>query len=117
MSQAISESASLSKEYSTSESQSHTENVSGSNSGSVSESATSTSSTTSDTATQDDEKTILDQNVSEAELLFNIAKNYQAKLTDTASKAEIQTAIASVQEEVAKSTTLLAASATNAAYA
>ena len=117
MSQAISESASLSKEYSTSESQSHTENVSGSNSGSVSESATSTSSTTSDTATQDDEKTILDQNVSEAELLVNIAKNYQAKLTDTAAKAEIQTAIASVQEEVAKSTTLLAASATNAAYA
>ena len=117
MSQAISESASLSKEYSTSESQSHTENVSGSNSGSVSESATSTSSTTSDTATQDDEKTILDQNVSEAELLVNIAKNYQAKLTDTAAKAEIQTAIASVQDEVAKSTTLLAASATNAAYA
>ena len=101
MSQAISESASLSKEYSTSESQSHTENVSGSNSGSVSESATSTSSTTSDTATQDDEKTILDQNVSEAELLVNIAKNYQAKLTDTAAKAEIQTAIASVQDEVA----------------
>ena len=84
---------------------------------SVSESATSTRSATSETATQDDKKTILDQNVSEAELLVNIAKNYQAKLTDTAAKAEIQTAIASVQEEVAKSTTLLAASATNAAYA
>lgn len=38
-------------------------------------------------------------------------------MTDTAAKAEIQTAIATVQEEVAKSTTLLAASATNAAYA
>ena len=37
-------------------------------------------------------------------------------MTDTAAKAEIQTAIATVQEEVAKSTTLLA-SATNAAYA
>ncbi|WP_186821184.1 hypothetical protein, partial [Streptococcus sp. HMSC078H12] len=59
----------------------------------------------------------LDQNVSEAELLVGIAKDYQAKLTDTAAKAEIQTAIATVQEEVAKSTTLLAASATNAAYA
>ncbi|MEZ7583249.1 accessory Sec-dependent serine-rich glycoprotein adhesin, partial [Streptococcus sp. 27098_8_74] len=117
LSQAISESASLSKEYSTSESQSHTESASGSNSESVSESATSTRSATSETATQDDKKTILDQNVSEAELLVNIAKNYQAKLTDTAAKAEIQTAIASVQEEVAKSTTLLAASATNAAYA
>ncbi|WP_155115601.1 accessory Sec-dependent serine-rich glycoprotein adhesin, partial [Streptococcus salivarius] len=117
LSQAISESASLSKGYSTSESQSHTESASGSNSESVSESATSTRSATSETATQDDEKTILDQNVSEAELLVNIAKNYQAKLTDTAAKAEIQTAIASVQEEVAKSTTLLAASATNAAYA
>ena len=59
----------------------------------------------------------MDQNVSEAELLVGIAKDYQAKLTDTAAKAEIQTAIATVQEEVAKSTTLLAASATNAAYA
>ena len=59
----------------------------------------------------------MDQNVSEAELLVNIAKDYQAKLTDTAAKTEIQTAIATVQEEVAKSTTLLAASATNAAYA
>ena len=57
------------------------------------------------------------KNVSEAELLVGIAKDYQAKLTDTAAKAEIQTAIATVQEEVAKSTTLLAASATNAAYA
>ena len=119
LSQAISESVSLSKVNSTSESQSHTESNSGSNSesSSASESATSTAATASETATQEDEKTILDQNVSEAELLFNIAKNYQAKLTDTASKAEIQTAIASVQEEVAKSTTLLAASATNAAYA
>ena len=44
-------------------------------------------------------------------------KNYQAKLTDTAAKAEIQTAITTVQEEVTKSTTLNAASATNAAYA
>ena len=59
----------------------------------------------------------MDQNVSEAELLVGIAKDYQAKLTDTAAKAEIQTAIATVQEEVAKSTTLIAASATNAAYA
>ena len=117
LSQAISESASLSKEYSTSDSQSHTESASGSNSESVSESATSTSSTTSETATQEDEKTILDQNVSEAELLVGIAKDYQAKLTDTAAKAEIQTAIATVQEEVSKSTTLLAASASNAAYA
>ena len=73
--------------------------------------------TASETATQEDEKTILDQNVSEAELLVGIAKDYQAKLTDTVAKAEIQTAIATVQEEVAKSTTLLAASATNAAYA
>ncbi len=98
---------------STSESQSHTE----SNSGSNSESATSTAATASETATQEDEKTILNQNVSEAELLVGIAKDYQAKLTDTAAKAEIQTAIATVQEEVAKSTTLLAATATNAAYA
>ena len=119
LSQAISESVSLSKVNSTSESQSHTENNSGSNSesSSASESATSTAATASETATQEDEKTILDQNVSEAELLVNIAKDYQAKLTDTASKTEIQTAIATVQEEVAKSTTLLAASATNAAYA
>ena len=117
LSQAISESASLSKENSTSDSQSETESTSGSNSESASESATSTSSATSEKATQDDEKTILDQNVSEAELLVNIAKSYQAKLTDTVAKAEIQTAIATVQEEVAKSTTLLAASATNAAYA
>ena len=50
-------------------------------------------------------------------MLVGIVKDYQAKLTDTAAKAEIQTAIATVQEEVAKSTTLLAASATNAAYA
>ena len=50
-------------------------------------------------------------------MLVNIAKNYQAKLTDTAAKAEIQTAITTVQEEVTKSTTLIAASATNAAYA
>ncbi|WP_368404440.1 accessory Sec-dependent serine-rich glycoprotein adhesin, partial [Streptococcus salivarius] len=113
LSQAISESVSLSKVNSTSESQSHTE----SNSGSNSESATSTAATASETATQEDEKTILDQNVSEAELLVGIAKDYQAKLTDTAAKAEIQTAIATVQEEVAKSTTLLAATATNAAYA
>ena len=119
LSQAISESVSLSKVNSTSESQSHTESNSGSNSesSSASESATSTAATASETATQEDEKTILDQNVSEAELLVNIAKDYQAKLTDTASKTEIQTAIATVQEEVAKSTTLLAASATNAAYA
>ena len=119
LSQAISESVSLSKVNSTSESQSHTESNSGSNSesSSASESATSTASTASETATQEDEKTILDQNVSEAELLVGIAKDYQAKLTDTAAKAEIQTAIATVQEEVAKSTTLLAASATNAAYA
>ncbi|WP_270615386.1 accessory Sec-dependent serine-rich glycoprotein adhesin, partial [Streptococcus salivarius] len=117
LSQAISESVSLSKVNSTSESQSHTESNSGSNSESASESATSTAATASETATQEDEKTILDQNVSEAELLVGIAKDYQAKLTDTAAKAEIQTAIATVQEEVAKSTTLLAASATNAAYA
>ena len=117
LSQAISESASLSKEYSTSDSQSQTESTSGSNSDSASDSATSTSSVASETASQEDEKTILDQNVSEAELLVNIAKNYQAKLTDTAAKAEIQTAITTVQEEVTKSTTLIAASATNAAYA
>ena len=119
LSQAISESVSLSKVNSTSESQSHTESNSGSNSesSSASESATSTAATASETATQEDEKTILDQNVSEAELLVNIAKNYQAKLTDTAAKAEIQTAITTVQEEVTKSTTLIAASATNAAYA
>ena len=119
LSQAISESVSLSKVNSTSESQSHTESNSGSNSesSSASESATSTAATASETATQEDEKTILDQNVSEAELLVGIAKDYQAKLTDTAAKTEIQTAIATVQEEVAKSTTLLAASATNAAYA
>ena len=119
LSQAISESVSLSKVNSTSESQSHTESNSGSNSesSSASESATSTAATASETATQENEKTILDQNVSEAELLVGIAKDYQAKLTDTAAKAEIQTAIATVQEEVAKSTTLLAASATNAAYA
>ncbi|MBS6761768.1 MAG: accessory Sec-dependent serine-rich glycoprotein adhesin, partial [Streptococcus salivarius] len=119
LSQAISESVSLSKVNSTSESQSHTESNSGSNSesSSASESATSTAATASETATQEDEKTILDQNVSEAELLVGIAKDYQAKLTDTAAKAEIQTAIATVQEEVTKSTTLLAASATNAAYA
>ena len=119
LSQAISESVSLSKVNSTSESQSHTESNSGSNSesSSASESATSTAATASETATQEDEKTILDQNVSEAELLVGIAKDYQAKLTDTVAKAEIQTAIATVQEEVAKSTTLLAASATNAAYA
>ena len=117
LSQAISESVSHSKVNSTSESQSHTESNSGSNSESASESATSTAATASETATQEDEKTILDQNVSEAELLVGIAKDYQAKLTDTAAKAEIQTAIATVQEEVAKSTTLLAASATNAAYA
>ena len=119
LSQAISESVSLSKVNSTSESQSHTESNSGSNSesSSASESATSTAATASETATQEDEKTILDQNVSEAELLVGIAKDYQAKLTDTAAKAEIQTAIATVQEEVAKSTTLLAATATNAAYA
>ena len=113
LSQAISESASLSKEYSTSDSQSETESTSGSNS--ASDSATSTSSVASETASQEDEKTVLDQNVSEAELLVNIAKNYQAKLTDTAAKAEIQTAITTVQEEVTKSTTLIAASATNAA--
>ena len=119
LSQAISESVSLSKVNSTSESQSHTESNSGSHSesSSASESATSTAATASETATQEDEKTILDQNVSEAELLVNIAKDYQAKLTDTVAKTEIQTAIATVQEEVAKSTTLLAASATNAAYA
>ena len=119
LSQAISESVSLSKVNSTSESQSHTESNSGSNSesSSASESATSTAATASETATQEDEKTILDQNVSEAELLVNIAKDYQAKLTDTVAKTEIQTAITTVQEEVAKSTTLLAASATNAAYA
>ena len=119
LSQAISESVSLSKVNSTSESQSHTESNSGSNSesSSASESATSTAATASETATQEDEKTILDQNVSEAELLVGIAKDYQAKLTDTAAKAEIQTAITTVQEEVAKSTTLIAASATNAAYA
>ena len=115
LSQSISESVSLSKESSTSASQSHTESASGS--ASHSESATSTVATASETATQEDEKTILDQNVSEAELLVNIAKDYQAKLTDTAAKAEIQTAITTVQEEVTKSTTLLAASATNAAYA
>ena len=117
LSQAISESVSLSKVNSTSESQSHTESNTGSNSESASESATSTVATASETVTQEDEKTILDQNVSEAELLVNIAKDYEAKLTDTAAKAEIQTAIATVQEEVVKSTTLLAASATNAAYA
>ena len=117
LSQAISESASLSKEKSTSDSQSQTESTSGSNSESASDSATSASSVASETASQDDEKSVLDQNVSEAELLVNIAKNYQAKLTDTAAKAEIQTAITTVQEEVTKSTTLIAASATNAAYA
>ena len=117
LSQAISESASLSKENSTSDSQSQTESTSGSNSESASDSATSASSVASETASQDDEKSVLDQNVSEAELLVNIAKSYQAKLTDTAAKAEIQTAIATVQEEVTKSTTLIAASATSAAYA
>ena len=117
LSQAISESVSLSKHNSTSDSQSHTESTAASNSASHSESASSTVATASETATQEDEKTILDQNVSEAELLVNIAKDYQAKLTDTAAKAEIQTAITTVQEEVTKSTTLLAASATNAAYA
>ena len=117
LSQAISESVSLSKHNSTSDSQSHTESTTASNSASHSESASSTVATASETATQEDEKTILDQNVSEAELLVNIAKDYQAKLTDTAAKAEIQTAITTVQEEVTKSTTLLAASATNAAYA
>ncbi|ALR80321.1 putative cell-wall-anchored protein SasA (LPXTG motif) [Streptococcus salivarius] len=117
LSQAISESVSLSKHNSTSDSQSHTESTTASNSASHSESASSTVATASETATQEDEKTILDQNVSEAELLVNIAKDYQAKLTDTAAKAEIQTAITTVQEEVTKSTTLLATSATNAAYA
>ena len=117
LSQAISESVSLSKHNSTSDSQSHTESTTASNSASHSESASSTVATASETATQEDEKTILDQNVSEAELLVNIAKDYQAKLTDTAAKTEIQTAITTVQEEVTKSTTLLAASATNAAYA
>ena len=117
LSQAISESVSLSKHNSTSDSQSHTESTTASNSASHSESASSTVATASETATQEDEKTILDQNVSEAELLVGIAKDYQAKLTDTAAKAEIQTAITTVQEEVAKSTTLIAASATNAAYA
>ncbi|WP_300847823.1 accessory Sec-dependent serine-rich glycoprotein adhesin, partial [uncultured Streptococcus sp.] len=117
LSQAISESVSLSKHNSTSDSQSHTESTTASNSASHSESASSTVATASETATQEDEKTILDQNVSEAELLVNIAKDYQAKLTDTAAKSEIQTAITTVQEEVTKSTTLLAASATNAAYA
>ena len=96
---------------------SQTESTSGSNSESASDSATSASSVASETASQDDEKTVLDQNVSEAELLVNIAKNYQAKLTDTAAKAEIQTAITTVQEEVTKSTTLIAASATSVAYA
>ena len=43
-------------------------------------------------------------------------KTTKQKLTDTAAKAEIQTAITTVQEEVTKSTTLIAASATNAAY-
>ena len=77
LSQAISESVSLSKVNSTSESQSHTESNSGSNSesSSASESATSTAATASETATQEDEKTILDQNVSEAELLVGDRKS------------------------------------------
>ena len=80
LSQAISESASLSKEYSTSDSQSETESTSGSNSDSASDSATSTSSVASENASQEDEKTVLDQNVSEAELLVNIAKKLPSKI-------------------------------------
>ena len=78
LSQAISESVSLSKVNSTSESQSHTESNSGSlKSSSASESATSTAATVIRNSYSEDEKTILDQNVSEAELLVGIAKDYQ----------------------------------------
>ena len=71
--------------------------------------------TASETATQEDEKQSWIKTFQKQNCLVNIAKDYQAKLTDTAAKTEIQTAITTVQEEVTKSTTLLAASATNAA--
>ena len=62
------------------------------------------------------EKEILDQNLSEAEILNKLAKNYATTVNDPNQKATIDQAIANVEKEIAASTDLLATNASLQAY-
>ncbi|WP_197456647.1 accessory Sec-dependent serine-rich glycoprotein adhesin, partial [Streptococcus sp. DD12] len=98
--QSLSQSSSLSEEFSV---------VS-------SESASALAASSLTDSSTEDAKSLLDQNVSEAELLVPIANRYAATLTDTTAKAQLQAAIATVQAEISQSSTLLAATSSAQAY-
>ena len=65
----------------------------------------------------DTEKEILDQNLSEAEILKKLASDYAASVTNADQKAVIEQAIASVQKEITASTDLLSTNASLQSYA
>lgn len=63
------------------------------------------------------EKEILDQNLSEAEILKKLASDYAASVTNADQKAVIEQAIANVQKEITASTDLLSTNASLQSYA
>ena len=62
-------------------------------------------------------KVLLDQNLSEAEILANLAGNYSSKVTNLGHKASLDAAIAKIQFEISNSNRLLKSNATLEQYA
>ncbi|EIF35882.1 accessory Sec-dependent serine-rich glycoprotein adhesin, partial [Streptococcus sp. SK140] len=62
-------------------------------------------------------KVLLDQNLSEAEILANLAGNYSSKVTNLGHKASLDAAIAKIQFEISNSDRLLKSNATLEQYA
>ena len=58
-------------------------------------------------------KLLLDQNLSEAEILENIANNYASKVKDLSHKATLNAALSRLQFEISKSSDLLTVTATS----
>ncbi|WP_373115588.1 accessory Sec-dependent serine-rich glycoprotein adhesin, partial [Streptococcus sp. oral taxon 431] len=72
-----------------------------------------------DTTSQDvatPSKVLLDQNLSEAEILATLATNYSSKVGNLEKKASLDAAIAKIQSEISNSDRLLKAKATEAQY-
>lgn len=67
-------------------------------------------------ASTEESKNLLEQNLSEADILASIANRYAIGLTDATTKAQLQTTIAAVQAEISQSSVLLAATSTAQAY-
>ena len=72
-----------------------------------------------DTSSQDvatSSKVLLDQNLSEAEILATLATNYSSTVANLEKKASLDAAIAKIQSEISNSDRLLKANATEAQY-